>query len=185
MPEISRRRFLAVAGTAAASVWIATEARELFAAGAYAAQAKKFEVFSATDAADIEAATAQILPTDDTPGAREARVVYFIDRSLTTFAKGQKKTFIDGAKELRKRAAQIQPGAKTFAALPADKQIAVIASLEKDKHEFFRALRQSTIVGMLASPEYGGNFEKTGWKWLGFNDQFSWAAPFGWYDRNV
>jgi hypothetical protein len=38
---------------------------------------------------------------------------------------------------------------------------------------------------MFANPEYGGNFQKTGWKLIGFTDQFSWAAPFGWYDRDV
>jgi len=24
-----------------------------------------------------------------------------------------------------------------------------------------------------------------GWKWIGFDDRFSWAPPFGWYDRNA
>ena len=41
------------------------------------------------------------------------------------------------------------------------------------------------ISGMFADPKYGGNVNKSGWKLLGFDDQFSWAAPFGWYDRNV
>src|SRR4051794_29392930 len=41
--------------------------------------------FSAADAADVEAVAAQIIPTDDTPGAREAGVVHFIDRALATF----------------------------------------------------------------------------------------------------
>ena len=41
----------------------------------------------------------------------------------------------------------------------------------------------TTIAGMLSNPSYGGNFGKAGWKWIGFNDQFSWVAPFGAYDR--
>ena len=41
------------------------------------------------------------------------------------------------------------------------------------------------LAGMLAFPEYGGNYNKIGWKWIGFDDRFSWAAPFGWYDRDV
>jgi len=61
----------------------------------------------------------------------------------------------------------------------------VIASLEKDKHPFFDALRGATIAGMFANPEYGGNHDKAGWKLIGFDDRFSWAEPFGWYDRNV
>ena len=38
---------------------------------------------------------------------------------------------------------------------------------------------------MLANPEYGGNSDKIGWKLIGFDDRFSWGAPFGWYDRDV
>ena len=185
MPGVTRRHFIAMAGTTAASVWLAAEARDLIAAGVHAAQAKRFQVLSVTDAADIEAAAAQIVPTDDTPGAREARVIYFIDHALGTFAKDQRHAFENGARELRKRAGRVQRGATSFATLPNDKQIEVIASLEKDKHPFFDALRFGTVAGMLANPEYGGNFNKTGWKWLGFDDRFSWAAPFGYYDRDA
>jgi gluconate 2-dehydrogenase gamma chain len=185
MTDVSRRAFLAAAGAGAAAIWLTAESRDLIAAGNYAMQAKRFQVLSDADAADIEAATAQIIPTDQTPGAREARVVYFIDRSLTTFAKDQKPSIEAGLKELRKRAAKEVKGAKSFAALPNDKQIAVIASMEKDKHQFFNMLRFMTIAGMLANPEYGGNYNKTGWKWIGFDDHFSWATPFGWYDRNA
>ena len=35
-------------------------------------------------AAEIEAIAARIIPSDATPGAREAGVVYFIDRALST-----------------------------------------------------------------------------------------------------
>ena len=45
----------------------------------------KLSFLSAAEAADIEAVAAQIIPTDDSPGAREAGVVYFIDRALATF----------------------------------------------------------------------------------------------------
>jgi gluconate 2-dehydrogenase gamma chain len=185
MTDVSRRAFLAAAGASAAAIWLTAESRELIAASEYAMQARRFQVLSDADAADIEAATAQIIPTDETPGAREARVVYFVDRALATFAKDQKASTEAGVKELRKRAAKAVKGATAFAALPNDKQIAVIASMEKDKHQFFYALRFMTIAGMLANPEYGGNYGKTGWKWIGFDDRFSWAAPFGWYDRNA
>jgi gluconate 2-dehydrogenase gamma chain len=181
---VSRRKFIAIAGTSAASVWLTIDSRELRALGAHAMQAKQFTVLSAADAADIEAAAAQIIPTDETPGARDARVVYFIDRALATVAKQQRPVFEKGAKELRLRAAKLQPGVKSFAALPSEKQTAIIAALEKEKHQFFFAIRNSTIAGMLGHPDHGGNFGKVGWKWIGFDDRFSWAPPFGWYDRN-
>ena len=185
MSSLSRRQFVSAAASSAAAAWLAFETRDVLAAGLHAMRAERFELLSASDAADLEAATSQIIPSDGTPGAREAHVVHFIDRSLATFAKDQRPTFAKGMKELRKRAAKIQRGAPSFAALSNERQIAVIASLEKDKHPFFDVLRGVTIAGMLANPEYGGNFNKTGWKMIGFSDQFSWAQPFGWYDRDV
>ena len=186
MPDISRRQFIAATGVTAASIWLTAEARDVIAAGVHAAQAKKFEVLTEADAAEIEAAAAQIIPSDGgTPGAREARVVYFMDKSLATFAKDQRPAFENGAKELRARAAKVKRGAKSFTALSNAEQIAVITAMEKDEKSFFNTLRFGTIAGMLANPEYGGNYNKAGWTMLGFKDQFSWAAPFGWYDRNV
>src|SRR6478609_4458460 len=108
MTDLSRRQFLAASGTAAAAIWIAAQSRDLLAAGLHAAQATRFEVLTPADAADLDAATAQIIPTDATPGAREARVVYFIDKSLATFAKDQRPAFEKIAKELRARAAKTQ-----------------------------------------------------------------------------
>jgi gluconate 2-dehydrogenase gamma chain len=185
MTDLSRRQFLAASGAAAAAVWIAAEARDLLAAGMHAAQATRFEVLSPADAADLDAATAQIIPTDATPGAREARVIYFIDKSLATFAKDQKPAFEKAAKELRARAAKAKPGAKSFAELSSAQQIAILTALEKEKPDLFGPIRFATMAGMLANPEYGGNFEKTGWKMIGFVDQFSWGPPFGWYDAHA
>src|SRR6266536_1771195 len=62
----------------------AQAAHQAHVAGPSAGEAK-IAFLSAAEAADIEAVAAQIIPTDDTPGAREAGVVYFIDRVLATF----------------------------------------------------------------------------------------------------
>jgi gluconate 2-dehydrogenase gamma chain len=185
MTDLSRRNFLAIAGTGVASVWLTANVHEIIAAGRHAQTAQKFEYLTPADAAEIEAFAAQIVPTDETPGAREARVIYFMDKALMTFAKDDRDNIAKGVKELRARAAKVQPGATSFAALPSDKQIAIMKAMEKDKHPFFADGRQAVIAGMLAFPEYGGNYNKIGWKWIGFDDRFSWAAPFGWYDRDV
>jgi gluconate 2-dehydrogenase gamma chain len=191
MSDITRRRFLAAAGGTVAAVWLTADAAKLLAAGKHAERAASenppapFQFLTAAQAADLGAAASQLIPSDDTPGAHEARVVYFIDSSLATWAKDQRKTFTEGARELRTRAAAAVPGAKSFAALTPEQQHAVIASLEKDRHQFFFALRGATITGMFANPSYGGNFEKSGWKLIGFDDRFSWAPPFGWYDADA
>lgn len=187
---IDRRAFLASAGGSLAAAWLATDVARLLAAGEHAAAAGRqnppppFEYFKTLDAADVEAATSQIIPSgDDGPGAREARVVYFIDRGLATWQKDQRDAFRKGIAELRRRARA--HGAKSFAALSDAQQQSVIAAMDKENHEFFFALRGATIVGMFSNPEYGGNFGKSGWKLIGFVDQFSWAPPFGWYDANA
>jgi len=191
MPEISRRTFLAGVGGSIAIVWLAAETRDLLAAGAHAARAGRqnprppFQFLSADQAADLEAMSAHIIPSDETPGAREAHVVYFMDQALATYAKQRREPVTKGLKELRARSAKMFRGAKSYAALNDAQQIAVLAALEKEKSPFFGEIRGATIAGMLANPEYGGNYNKIGWKMIGFEDRYSWGPPFGWYDRDA
>jgi hypothetical protein len=35
---------------------------------------------------------------------------------------------------------------------------------------------------MFASPKHGGNFNKAGWKLIGFEDTLNFKPPFGYYD---
>ena len=170
-------------------MWLTAETRDLVAAGARAAVAARanapFKVLTPEQAADLDAATSQIIPSDGTPGAHEANVVRFIDEYLAGFAKDQHDEVNKMVADLGRRAALQRKGARSFAALnPAD-QHAVIAALEKDKSPYFGGLRWMAVAGMLANPEYGGNANKSGWKMIGFDDRFSWGAPFGAYDRNV
>lgn len=168
-----------------AAAWLTADSEKLLAAARHAtaagaAESPPFLFLTPQQAADLDAATSQIIPSDGSPGAHEAHVVYFIDKALATWQKEQRPDFEKGLAELRTRS-----GSVAFASLPSERQTAIIASLEKDKHPFFSALRGATIVAMFANPEYGGNFNKQGWKMLGFDDRFSWAPPFGWYDANA
>jgi hypothetical protein len=191
MPEVSRRAFLAGVGGSFAAVWLAAETRDLLAAGAHAARVGRetprppFQFLTPQQGADIEAMSAQIIPTDGTPGAREAHVVYFMDQALATYAKDRREPVIKGLNDLHARSAKMFRGAKSFASLSDAQQITLLTALEKEKSEFFEEIRGATIAGMLASPEYGGNTNKIGWKMIGFDDRFSWGPPFGWYDRDV
>src|SRR5882672_1763872 len=88
--NLSRRSLLeaiaAVIATAAAPLGWAEVAHAMDQGHApHTAGDPKISFLTAADAADIEAVAAQIIPTDDSPGAREAGVVYFIDRALGTF----------------------------------------------------------------------------------------------------
>lgn len=187
MSEIPRREFLAAAGGSLAAAWVMADPGHLKATAEWVValgnRRVRYDVLTADQAATLDAATAQILPSDGTPGAREARVVNFIDRSLATWAKDQRPAFTKLVKDLDARAGKVDAKAQSFATLSADRQRDVIAWLEREKPESFNALRGATLVGTLSNPEYGGNFDKNGWKMLGFVDQFSWSAPFGHYDR--
>jgi len=37
-------------------------------------------------------------------------------------------------------------------------------------------------MGFLASPAWGGNRDKVGWKLIGFEDAGAFQPPFGYYD---
>jgi gluconate 2-dehydrogenase gamma chain len=183
----SRRLFLTRSLSGVASAWLATCWPAIMAAQAHLHQATqanapfRFEFLSHEDAAEIDAITAQIIPTDGTPGAREARVTYFIDRALATFDSDRRELYAEGLKELQAQARQLFPAAPRFSALSGEQQIEVLKTI--DKTEFFETVRIHTVVGFLADPGYGGNQGEVGWKLIGFENRSSFEPPFGFYDR--
>jgi gluconate 2-dehydrogenase gamma chain len=136
--------------------------------------------FNAEQAAEIEAVAAQIIPTDDTPGAREARCLYFIDKALTTFASDSQSAYVEGLQELQAKAAELYPNAGKFSALTSEQQIKTLTAIEKTR--FFNTVRTHTVIGFFARPEHGGNHDKVGWKLIGYDDSLNHKPPFGYYD---
>jgi gluconate 2-dehydrogenase gamma chain len=130
--------------------------------------------FNEEQAKEIEAMAAQIIPADDTPGAREAGVIRFIDLNLVEYETDKQSDYIAGLKMLAEKS-----GGR-FADLDSAKQIEVLRAIEKS--EFFGLVRQHTVMGFFANPQYGGNREKIGWKLIGFQDAFVFQPPFGYYD---
>jgi gluconate 2-dehydrogenase gamma chain len=187
MPEtpLSRRHFVGALATGIAATWVSGAWRHAVAGAPGAAAAAPEPALTSAELRDLDAISALIIPTDDAPGAREARVVDFIDRGLATFAADQRPLFEQGLADLGARAARRQPAARAFADLAVEDQTALLRELEAEHSEFFEAVRVSTITGFLADPRYGGNADKAGWKLIGFEDRFAWQAPFGWYDRNA
>jgi gluconate 2-dehydrogenase gamma chain len=169
------------------SVWLASHLPEILAAQEHAHRAREsntptaFEYLTPEQATEIEAIAAQIIPTDDTPGAREARVIYFIDRALTTFAAQDRATILKGLKQLQAKVKKLPGKPARFSALNSDQQISLLKQI--DKTPFFEVVRTLTVVGMFANPEYGGNHDQIGWKLIGFEDKFFFEPPFGYYDR--
>lgn len=184
--EVNRREFVFGLAGAAASAWLATHLPELRATAAYAATVtpeQPYEFFTPEQARDFDAISAQIVPTDETPGAREAHVVRFTDRYFATAFKEAQPAFRNDFKLLADAVAEKTPGNRSFAALSNADQIAFLTAFEKANPVSFSHFRGSTMLGMFSDPMHGGNFNKIGWNLIGFEDRYSWVPPFGYYDR--
>jgi hypothetical protein len=182
----SRRDFLAESAAGLGSVYLAThwtaivEAEEYAQKAATAPQPVTFAFFTDAQAADVDAMASQIFPADDTPGAHESHVVNFIDRALVTFARDRRPVYIQGLKDLQAKTKELFPSATKFSALTSAQQIQLLTAIEKTP--FFLTVREHTLTGMFASPRHGGNFNKAGWKLIGFEDTLNFKPPFGYYD---
>ena len=132
----------------------------------------RFEFFTAAEVRELDAIAARIIPTDDTPGAREAGVIHFIDRAMPVLGGAVKAAY-------RKGLADLAP----FASLEESAQIARLRSIETTP--FFLMVRMHTIMGFLADPKYGGNRGRVGWKLIGFQGAHAYEPPFGFYDREA
>jgi gluconate 2-dehydrogenase gamma chain len=143
--------------------------------------------FTPEQAIEVEAIAAQIIPADETGGAREAGVIRFIDLNLATYESDKQAAYTRGLKILAERS-----GGR-FSDLVRAKQIEVLRSMEQkqsvgatfradEQSDFFELVRRHTIFGFFSHPRYGGNRDRIGWKLIGFEDAAVFQSPFGYYD---
>ena len=215
--EFSRRDFLMRSLTGVSAAWLTAQWPEILAAHEHAMEAvasaapPKLEFFTMAQAADVEAICAAIIPTTDTPGAREAGVIYFLDRGLMTFGKDQREPFIAAVGAVTQVSKHLFPAAASFADLTAAQQVEVLRALEAmkpgetdnggaavngkidertagklagiDGAQIFGMFRFATILGFFSNPEDGGNRDGLGWKLLDFKPSMAHFPPFGYYDK--
>ena len=203
MNELNRRNFLLRTGTGLSAAWVTAHWPALLAAATHAhnvakaATPPKWEFLTAEEAAEVEAITARIIPSNETPGAREAGVVYFIDRGLATFGVDDQKTYREGLPELQARVSEMFPGSPKFSGLTAEQQDEVLHSFDEaptatrrgfrarpGAQNFFDTILQHTIAGFLIDPDYGGNHDGAGWKVIGREREHMFQPPFGYYDKD-
>jgi gluconate 2-dehydrogenase gamma chain len=200
--DLSRRNFLTRAGGAVSAVWLSAHWPAILAAAEHAHQAAKsavpakFQFFSPEQAVEIDAITARIIPSDETPGAREAGVVYFIDHALNTFAIDDQKSYREGLPALQSRVHELFPAVEKFSAASPDQQDQLLHTFdEKSEYgrrfrlnstakPFFETIRVHTIVGFLIDPDSGGNRDGVGWKVIGRDREHMFQPPFGYYDKD-
>lgn len=143
----------------------------------------RLEFFNESEAADIAAIAGQILPSGDGPGAKEAGVIFFIDRALTTFDASLQDAYRKGLSETQDARRKMFPASTSIAALAEDQQLELMRAIEKT--DFFETVRTHTLLGFLGNPSYGGNRDKVGWKHIGFEMRMAWEPPFGYYDAEA
>src|SRR5713101_9205466 len=141
MPDdlISRRRWLALSPLSAAVLAAQQHAHDVV----RAAKPATLSVLSEDEAREIEALAGQIIPSDGTPGAREAGVIYFIDRALATFDQDKRSLYTKGLGEAQATRTGLFPGSTSIAALGAGQQIRLLQAIEKT--EFFEQVRTHCI----------------------------------------
>jgi gluconate 2-dehydrogenase gamma chain len=202
----TRRELLSHGLAGMSAAWVAAHWPAMLSAAAHARAAAKFsappnfEFFSPEQAAEVEAVSARIIPTTDTPGAREAGVVFFIDRALVTFAKANQKLYTDGLSELQARVSEMFPGTEKFSVATPEQQDQVLESLDEQSpasssrprrrrgaaESFFETIRVDTISGFLIDPDSDrrGNRDAVGWKAIGRDPAHMFQPPFGYYDKD-
>jgi gluconate 2-dehydrogenase gamma chain len=192
----TRRSFLLSGAPALTGAWLAANWPTIVAAAMHSHTVAvttpgTFVFLKPAEVADVDALTAQIVPSGKTTGAREAHVTHFIDHSLATFFAWRASAFRAGLAQFQAdfrdkhtntgaAAAVTSTAGSGFAQAAAQVQVDYLKTV--DTTEFFATARLLTLLGMFSSPQYGGNFGASGWKMLGFVDEHVFSPPFGYYD---
>ncbi len=141
-----------------------------------------FTTFTEREGADFDALGARILPTDDTPGAREAGAAYFADQALGTFMADLLSEVRAGLAHLHERA--LAADERPFADLADARQDEIVGAVEREDPAFFSLARSLVVLGVVSDPAHGGNRDGIGWAMIGFENAFAYQPPFGYYDRD-
>jgi len=180
-----RRDFLTRGGTLLGGAWLLGLAPALEAAGVYARRALRdgipFTVLTPREALDMEAVASVMIPTDDTPGAREAGVVHFVDRALETFFNPYLPPIRGWLGALQDRVRENHDGVEGFADLSEPTQADVLRDMEVAGGAF-GLVRILVMLGMFSHPDHGGNRDQVGWQLLGYETAAAYQPPFGYYD---
>lgn len=124
-----------------------------------------------------EALCAEIIPTDQDPGATEAGCVNFIDKALA--AEDAKALPLYQAALAAIDGISLNAHDQVFADLPGPVRRQFLTDMEKGTlpgwslafarpQDFFATIRFHTLLGFIADPRHGGNRDHAGWKLMGF-----------------
>jgi gluconate 2-dehydrogenase gamma chain len=153
--SLRRRRFLRIACAATACGGLVSCGRNN----------GPWRFLTAAEGRTLEAICERIIPTDQTPGAAWAGVVNFIDRQLMGPYRRQQSAYRNGLMEIDRAAAG--KFGTNFAALDAQRQTALLESLDGGARRFFTTVIAHTMQGYYGDPRHGGNRDAVSWRMLG------------------
>lgn len=186
--DLSRRQFLAGLSTAAKGSLIVlslpailTACRQANQQNPTASADAQTTILSRDLAIELDAISARIVPTDDTPGAREAGSVRFMEVVLADGRQDQLTILQTGIVELNASASR-EFGVASFAALSETQQDALLTAIETTP--FFSTVRFLTVASLFALPQYGGTGPDVGYELIGMTHAHAYMPPFGYYDAD-
>jgi len=183
--ELTRRTFLQGSGTLVGSTLMRAGVPAFTAVSQAACSARDegaaFENITDAEARELLAIASRILPTTDTPGAREAGVIWFFDKTygsvFADYLAGDRNMLA----EFQAGVAAAYPGARLFSDLDESDQDSYLTS--RQDTEFFESVRFKTLAGVFGMNSWGGNQDDVGWKLVGMDGPpHAWSYPFGYYD---
>ena len=157
MTEFNRRDFIKSAGLAFGSVLLFPSCLR---------QTSTYRFFITDEAKCIIAFCEQIIPKDESPGATDAGVIYYIDRQLAGVFNYDQVTYRSGIKNLQ--AYCNKTASRSFESLVSAEQQKIMKMMESNQikgtewpdgkpGEFFNLILSHTMQGFYGSPIHGGN----------------------------
>lgn len=125
----------------------------------------EWRFFTSEEAHTVDAICEQLIPADRDPGARQARVVNYIDLQLTRPFKRYQKAYRQGIAAVD--AASRDKFARRFVELSSAQQVEVLTGIERSSKAFFDLILNHTRQGFYGDPRHGGNRGRVSWKMLG------------------
>ncbi len=161
--KFSRRKFIQIAATAAATTPLAGCLKT----------SKTWRFLTNEEAHTLEAVCDRIIPADQDPGAAWAGTVNYIDLQLVGPYRRHQKAYRQGLVGLDETSRE--KFGKAFTALPPNEQDEILKALEKgdapgetwkkrSSKQFFAMFVRHTMEGFYGDPRHGGNRDRVSWR---------------------
>jgi gluconate 2-dehydrogenase gamma chain len=135
-----------------------------------------YRFFSEAEAGLLIAICEQIIPRDDTPGATDAGVIYYIDKQLCGPLARHQQSYRAGLESFRQTCLQLYKTA--FEKLGFDQQTDALRRIEagqgpkelwhgSSQQAFFNLVLDHTRQGFYGSPRHGGNRGYASYRMMG------------------